>query len=198
MEVNEAIKSRRCVRKYKPDKVSMHLVAKILDAARFAPSAGNTQNWWFVIVTDIEQKKRIAEASANQLWMTTAPLYIVICNDYKRLVELYGASGKMFSIQDCAVIATYIMLLAKENNLDTCWVGSFDPEKVQKILKLPEYIDPEIILTIGYSDELKVKDAVRNEIEDMTFFNAWGDKEHTEPKPKLKDKLKSLKSLVKR
>lgn len=190
MELKDALAGRRSVRKYKDKKIPLNEIAEILEYARLAPSAGNTQNWRFIIVTDANKKKKIAEASLSQHWMTTAPMLLVVCNNYSRLKELYGDNGRMFSIQNCAAIASHIMLLAKEKGLDTCWVGCFEPGALQKILDIPEHIDPEIVLCIGYSDEAKLGSHMRNEVEDMLFFEEWGNKVYEEKKPSLKERLK--------
>jgi len=62
MDVMQAIKDRRSVRKYRPDPVSDEALNTVLDAARWAPSWTNTQCWQFVIVRDPETKKRLAGA----------------------------------------------------------------------------------------------------------------------------------------
>jgi len=62
MEVYECIKKRRSVRWFKDEPVPDELVEKILDAARLAPSAGNRQEWAFIVVKDREVKRKLMEA----------------------------------------------------------------------------------------------------------------------------------------
>jgi len=190
MELKDAIMNRRSIRNYAKKEVPMHLIGEIMEYARFAPSAGNIQNWKFVVVTDAKKKKEIAEACLGQYWMTKAWAYIVVCNDYKKVTTLYGKEGKMFSMQDCAIIATYIMLLAAEKGIGTCWVGSFNAAELQRILSLPEEIDPEIVLTIGWPEEKKGLPQ-RNDITDIIFFERWGNKLAAE-KPSILEKAKGL------
>jgi nitroreductase len=57
----EAIHSARAIRHFKPDPVPNELIARILDAAIQAPSAGNNQNWLFVVVTDADQRRRLGD-----------------------------------------------------------------------------------------------------------------------------------------
>lgn len=192
MDLKEAIKQRRSIRRYKNKEIPMHVLGEIIENARLAPSSGNLQNWRFVIVTDVKQKKEISEASLKQNWMTEAPVFIVICNRYEKAKKLYGKLGKMFSIQNCSIVATYLMLLAKEKGLDTCWIGAFDNEALQRILELPENIDPEIILTLGYSNEDKLNKSQRAEIKDLVYFKKWGNKISNFSKKGIKDKVKEL------
>jgi nitroreductase len=57
----EAIHSARAIRHFRPDPVPDELITRVLDAAIQAPSAGNNQNWLFVVVTDAEQRRRIGD-----------------------------------------------------------------------------------------------------------------------------------------
>ncbi|MFA5887543.1 MAG: nitroreductase family protein [Candidatus Nanoarchaeia archaeon] len=169
MDIRECIVERRSVRKYTEKEVPLHIIAEIMEHARLAPSAGNSQNWRFIIVLDKEKKAKISEA-ANKPWMKEAPVHIAVCNYSKKLTALYAESGKMFSIQDCAIIASYIQLLAFEKDLGTCWVGAFDNEKVEHILQCPEDIKIEAIITLGYPGEEETKQKIRNELKNLCFF----------------------------
>jgi nitroreductase len=55
----DAIYSARALRRLKPDPVPEHLLTRILDAATRAPSAGNAQNWIFIVVRDGEKRRRL-------------------------------------------------------------------------------------------------------------------------------------------
>ena len=57
--VFEAIHTARAVRRFKPDPVPDRLITQILDAATRAPSAGNAQNWAFLVVRDPEQRRQL-------------------------------------------------------------------------------------------------------------------------------------------
>lgn len=192
MELKDAILQRRSVRRYTDKAVTLDVIGEIIDVARFAPSAGNLQNWQFIVVTDKKKKAEITTACLEQTWMNQAPVHLIICNQYKKVTGLYGKLGKMFSIQDCAIIASYIQLLARERGLDTCWIGAFDNEAMQRILELPEDVDPEIILTLGYSAEKKVEEPKREDIDDLIFFDKWNKRTAKFPKSGVMEKVKGL------
>ena len=61
INVFEAIHTARALRRFKPDPIPDEVIAKVLDAAICAPSAGNGQNWLFVIVKDPEQRQKLGE-----------------------------------------------------------------------------------------------------------------------------------------
>ncbi|TRO47773.1 hypothetical protein E2P65_03880 [Candidatus Bathyarchaeota archaeon] len=77
MNVLEAIKTRRSIRKYKPQEIPLGDLQEILKAAQLAPSAGNRQPWRFVVVRDSETKRRLAEVARNQMWIADAGAVIV-------------------------------------------------------------------------------------------------------------------------
>jgi nitroreductase len=172
MEFDKVYLGRRSIRRYKNKNVPLNIIGDILDLAEFAPSSGNLQNWKFVVVTELEKRQAIADASLQQSWMVDAPVHIVICNDYNKVKEHYGKLGKMYSIQNCANVAFGIMLAAYDRGLGSCWVGAFDNEAVQRVLEIPEEFDPEIIITIGYADETK-KPSQRGDLNEFVFINNW-------------------------
>lgn len=176
MDIREAIEHRKSIRKYKDKDVSLKTIGEILAIAKHAPSSGNLQNWRFIIVKDKAKREQLAEASLNQMWMVKAPVYLVICNKIDEIKMLYGKRGEeLYSIQNCAIIGAYIMLLARSFGLDSCWVGAFDEEAVKIALGVPdsENLRPEAIITIGYGDENKAK-VKRRDIEALSFFEQWG------------------------
>jgi len=192
MELKESILQRRSIRKYKNKQVKIETLGEILDIARFSPSSGNLQNWHFIIVTDEKKKEEIANACLEQMWMTEAPVYIVICNKFKKVTDMFGKLGKMYSIQNCSIIASNIMLLAKDYGLDTCWVGGFSNESIQRILSIPEDVDPEIILALGYSNEEKISEPIREELNTMVYFEKWGKKQAKFKSSGIISKLKKI------
>ena len=154
MDVFEAITKRRSIRKYLDIPVEWEKVGRILEAARHSPSAGNIQEWKFIVVTKPEIRREIASAALSQEWIANAPVNIVIVALIEKIKRHYGLRGeRLYSIQDCAVAATNIMLAAQELGLATCWVGAFDENKLQRALNLPDDVRPQIILTLGYADE---------------------------------------------
>jgi len=178
MDIIEAIRQRCSVRKYKDKPVKIDDALEILNIAREAPSSGNIQNWRFIIVTDDSKRKEISIACLNQLWMTEAKVHIVICNDYQEVIDNYDEQGKKYSIQNCAIAAQNIMLAALEFNLGTCFVAAFDDFAIRRILKIPESIDIEAIITLGHPNEILKEKKYGLEI--TTYINEFGLK--TKPK----------------
>jgi len=207
MHFEDTIRGRRSIRRYKDKNVPLSMVGEIIDLAKHAPSSGNLQNWRFIIVTDSEMRHQLAEASLEQYWMVEAPVHIVVCNDYKKVKDHYAELGKMYSIQNCANIAYAIQLAAYDLGLGTCWVGAFDNEKVQQLLEIPDDIDPEIIITLGHSQDMKAEQ-LREQVKYLTYHDKWGKKftklplEHEKISHKAKKEIehfkKKLSKIIKR
>ena len=196
MEFKNVFLGRRSIRKYKDKDIPLATLGEIIDLAGFAPSSGNLQNWRCIIVTEQEKRQSIADACVEQEWMIEAPVFLVICNDYKDVKNHYGKLGQMYSIQNCANFAFGIMLAAYDYGIASCWVGAFDNGAVQRTLGIPEDMDPEIILTLGYSDEIK-KPSLRENPQYMTFFNSWG-QNYTKFPSHLEKLKQSIKKQVKK
>jgi len=154
MDVLEAIKGRRSIRAFKSQAVSTEIVERLIDAARWAPSAGNIQPWEFIIIRNPEIKRNLAKAALNQSFIEEAPVVIVVCADEIRSSQGYGVRGKtLYCIQDTAAATQNIHLAAYSLGLGTCWVGAFNEEEVRKILEIPQGVRPVAIIPVGYPAE---------------------------------------------
>lgn len=149
-----ALRERRSVRKYAEIPVPKEIIEKIVDFSRLAPSGGNLQPWRVYITSSEEKKRALAEASFGQEHVAEAPWVIVIAAVPKESGKEYGRRGEeLYSIQDTASLALYIMLTAKAYGLDTCWVGAFDEEEVRKIVGMRDDERPVVLIPVGYADE---------------------------------------------
>ncbi|MBU4502607.1 MAG: nitroreductase family protein [Nanoarchaeota archaeon] len=203
MELKEAIKNRRSIRNYQPDKPVAHdLIADIIDTARYAPSSGNLQNWKVIIISDAEKKDRLATACLRQKWMVNASAILVVCNNIADVKRLYKERGEfLYSIQNIAGFTQNILLTAHSLGLATCWVGAFDPDAVKRVLRIPEGVEPEAIVALGYGIE-EVDVPPRKTVDQICFFEVWGSGEkgfgafplekHTEKVGQVQQKSKSL------
>lgn len=150
-EVLKAVKERRSIRAFQRKEISEHITQKIIEALIWAPSAGNLQARRFYFVKNRDIKQKLAVASLNQNFIAEAPMVIVGCIDINRIYPRYGERGvNLYAIQDVSCSITNAMLVAHENGLGSVWVGAFREDEVSKILRLPKYLRPVVILPIGY------------------------------------------------
>ncbi len=87
MDVCEAIKKRRSIRKFRPDPIPDEKVRLLLESARLAPSGTNTQPWRFIVVKEDKTKRELQEAAHNQRHIRRAPVVIVCCADLTAFKE---------------------------------------------------------------------------------------------------------------
>jgi nitroreductase len=154
VDVLEVIKGRRSVRTFKGKEVPTEIVKKLIDAARWAPSAGNIQPWEFIIVRRLEIKRRLVEAALGQTFIEEAPVVIVVCANEVRSSQGYGVRGRtLYCIQDTAAAIQNILLVGYSFGLGACWVGAFREEEAREVLKIPHGIRPVAIIPVGYPAE---------------------------------------------
>lgn len=154
MDLFEAIKHRRSTRAYTKENVSEEEIEKLIEAAGWAPSAGNIQPWEFIIVRDVKTKQKLAAAALDQIFIEEAPVVIVVCADEAQSSQGYGNRGAtLYCIQDTAAAIENILLAAHALGLGTCWVGAFREDLVKKALNAPMNVRPVAIVPVGYAAE---------------------------------------------
>jgi len=145
---------RRSVRAYTSKEVSEEEVEKLIEAARWAPSAGNIQPWEFVIVTNAETKRRLADAALHQTFIEEAPVVIVVCANLERSSWGYGSRGvSLYCLQDTAAATENMLLAATALGLATCWVGAFHEDEAAKVINTPRNVRPVAIIPVGRAAE---------------------------------------------
>jgi len=165
MDVFEAIRTRRSIRKFRPKPIPDEKLEIIREAGRLAPSAGNRQPWRFVVVKDPERKKNLAKAADNQMFIANAGVIIVALGDPE-------ASPRWFK-QDPMIAVEHMILAATALGYGSCWIGAFNEDRVKRILKLPEELAVIALLPIGFSDESPPPRA-RKPLEEIFFLEEYG------------------------
>ena len=175
MDTLECIATRRSIRKFHDIPVEFEKVGNILDAGRHAPSAGNLQDWKFILITDEEMRKNIAKACVEQFWIAHAPVIIIVCTDPDKTKRFYGKSGEKFSIQNGAAVVQNMQLAAHAEGVASCWVGAFEDEAIKRLLDIPDRIIINAVVPLGYADE-KVPVPLRFTLENVTYIESWGNR----------------------
>lgn len=202
--VADLIKKRRSVRKYSARKVESNILHEVLEAARWAPSAHNAQPWRFIVLIDDALKHDLAEAMAN-VWtadmikdgasieiresmatasverFTHAPVLIVACltmNDMiKYADELRQKCERDLAVQSLGAAIQNMLLAAHSKGLGACWFCApiFCKDTVRKVLKIPEDVEPQALIILGYPAE-KPSAPSRKPLQDYSYLDYWGKK----------------------
>ncbi len=173
MSIEEVIRGRYSVRKYKRKRIAREVIEKLVDMARWAPCA--SERWRFVVVQ--EEKKSELASAARQEWIASAPVIIVVGADLAmapRFAWRWDAEHwrTLFPIQDTAAAIQNLMLTAVDLGLGTCWIGSFNDGDVARIVRFPFAIRPVAMITLGYPAQ-EPKDRRRRPLEEILFWEAY-------------------------
>lgn len=150
--ISKAIRGRRSIRSFSREVPDRKIIEQVLDAARWAPSAGNMQPWIFIIVQKNELKRELAKAALGQRFIAEAPFVAVVCADTLRSASRYGQRGAdLYSIQDTAAATQNMLLTAHSLGLAACWIGAFEENEVRRVLGLSIEIRPVVLIPLGFS-----------------------------------------------
>ncbi len=175
MDVFEVIsKLKNTVKEFDNRPVGEKEIGLMLYMATRMNSAGNIQPWEFILVSDEDQKKKLAVAALRQKVIIDAPIDIVICANMEREHLRFDKKGTLYGVQDTAAAIGIIMLTANALNLGVVWVRAFDEEEVKIILGLPNELRPVAILSVGYP--ASVTEEERTPFEHITWIDKYGKK----------------------
>ncbi len=168
MTVLDTIRRRYSCRAYQEKSIEQEKLDCILEAARLAPSAKNTQDWRFVVVTDRDTKRRIAGTTNRPGVFEKAGAIIAACSNSDEVMRCGQAIGPI----DVAIALEHICLQAADLGLGTCWIGSFDADKVRQILAIPEDIAIIELMALGYPADSK-PEPKREPMEKIVCYDTW-------------------------
>lgn len=154
----ELVRKRRSIRKYRREPVEEEKIERMLEAARLAPSANNSQAWHFIAIRDkkkIEALSRAAPAGSRFIisWLSGAPLVFVVAMKKALTHAIAGVFGNALLRLDAGIAGEHLVLAATALGLGTCWIGWFDDKTVRKITDLPATYQVVAIIGCGYPAE---------------------------------------------
>ncbi|MCC7552097.1 nitroreductase family protein [Candidatus Micrarchaeota archaeon] len=152
MNLDKVIDARYSVRKFKSDEIPDDLIKKLINVARLAPTARNTQSQKIYIINSNDLKDKLKKEQAfKQDFVYTAPSILICAVDPTPYPDP-EERGKKFAIIDCTISSTFLVLKATELGLGTCYVGVIDENKIKQVLDIPDkYLIP-FVIPIGYPD----------------------------------------------
>ena len=168
MEIFEAIKRRRSIRKYEQKVVEKEKLSKVLEAARLAPSAMNRQPYAFVVTSDNETIEKISSA-CNQEW--DALTIIVVCAFPEE--AWVRDDGEEYWKADSAIAMNNMSLQACAEGLGTCWIAAFKEEKIKDILGIGPEARVVAMTPLGYPAEKKGPVTNRKTIDELVHYERW-------------------------
>ncbi len=174
----ELVKKRSSVRKYAAAPVPREVIAKCLEAARLAPSACNSQPWDFIVVDDPALKKKLAEAAFSGIYSMNsfacnAPAFVVVTSSKSGGFAMLGGFFRniRYSLIDIGIACEHFILQAAEDGVGTCWLGWFNERAVKKTLGISRNKKAEIIISMGYPEDVSYREKTRKSLDEIVKFN---------------------------
>jgi coenzyme F420-0:L-glutamate ligase / coenzyme F420-1:gamma-L-glutamate ligase len=200
------LRSRRSIRTYTEQPVSMGLVRELLETAVYAPSAHNAQPWRFIVLNEENQKHDLAD-TMGQVWMAelerdhipknvrwatvnasverfaNAPVLILACLTLEDMEKYLDAERQRterdLAVQSLAAAVQTLLLTAHAEGLGACWFCApiFCKLAVREALGIPEEVEPQALITLGYPAE-KPKPPERYPLDAVAFLGKWNNPLH--------------------
>jgi nitroreductase len=184
MDLIEAIKTRRSIRKFLDKPVEDDKLRAVLEAVQAAPSWANMQCWRMVVVKDRDVKEKLSDlsyvesffapkgykANPSKKALAEAPAVIVLCADPQQSGSLWGQS---YYLVDAGIASQNLMLAAHGLGLGSVFVGVYDEVKVKGILGIPQNIRVVGLFPLGYPVEAGKGGPGRKPVDEIAFHGMW-------------------------
>ena len=171
MDVYDAIRARCSVRAYDSTPIPGESLDRILESGRLAPSAMNYQPWRFIVVTDEAKRAELGHGRYAK-FLRESPVVIVGCGDKKKSPEWHAV--------DTTIALQNMVLAATGEGLGTCWIGSFDEDRVRSLLSIPDEYSVIAMLSVGYPrrkfdlTSMITKGKNRKELKEIVSYEEFG------------------------
>ena len=178
MDLHQFLRSRRSIRRFKPDPIPDAMLERILTTATFAPSAHNRQPWRFVIIKNADVRPRLAKALTDKMRLDMqtegaaqaeiekrvassirrideAPVIIILCRDVTD-VRIHTPEENIMNIQSTTLAGLQLLLAAHAEGLGGNWIcwPLYAAHETQQVLGLSESWEPQGMFIIGYANEV--------------------------------------------
>ena len=168
------VKQRQSCRDFSDKEIEKEKLDKIIDTARLAPSACNSQPWKMVVVTKKDNVNTVCEClqeKGHNKFLSGAKAYIAVVNKNAKLKDTIESKfdRNRFVKYDVGELIAYITLTAKSLGIDSCIIGWMNEEKLYSVLGLEDNEKCEIVVALGYSD-IPTREKIRKDRADVVKF----------------------------
>lgn len=180
MDFEELIYKRRTIRRFKQNPISLDILKKLVDFARVAPMASNIQALEFVIIENVEMRKKLfplvnwasslpkEQRTPESGREPTAYIIVLVNTNIKR----------SFVDFDVGAAVENILLGAVSFGIGSCWMANINVRKIRNLFDIPEHYEIKQVISLGYPDEESVMDPYKDS------FKYWKDSDGTMHVPK--------------
>jgi nitroreductase len=197
MEFDQIVRKRRMVRNFQPKPVSQGTIARILEIAQHSPSAGFSQGWAYVVVTEPGLKKKVGQIQGEDdfyarrrfhKFVSEAPALIVACTSEQLYHERYREPDKLkddgteiewpipYWYFDIGCACMLIFLAAVNEGLATAFTGVFRTHEMRQLLGIPPKFQPVGVISLGYPEKDVRSPSLkrgRRAVKDIVHYEHW-------------------------
>jgi nitroreductase len=169
------VQKRRSIRQYLEKPVEKEKIELLMEAALRSPSSRGFNPWEFIVVTDRDLLEKLSKAKTHGAsFLKNAPLGIVVCADPEKC-DVW--------VEDASIASIFIHLAAESLELGSCWIQirmrmhdqtKTAQEYVQELLNIPENLNVESMIAIGYPAESKSAHRKENLQYEKVYYNEYG------------------------
>jgi nitroreductase len=175
MDFVDLAKERKSCRRFSSKVPDWREVIECIDSVRYSPMAGNNFSLKFVLVKDKKKIEKIAKAT-QQDFVSKAPYLVVFCSNPTPTVRGFGDRGYDYLRQQAgAGIQTFLLALTQKG-IESCWVGHFVNNLVKEELSIPDKIEVEAIIAVGYEGLMKTPRTKKINLDNVLFFDKYKEK----------------------
>lgn len=174
MKFLDLVKKRYSARSYLTRSVPKESIERCLEAARLAPSACNSQPWFFIVVDEHSMKNELGKRAFSGIYSINsfakgAPVLVVVARVKSSYAVRLGGflRGINYSLIDIGIACEHFVLQAQEEGIGTCWIGWFNERQVKKMLGLSSREKVDVIISMGYPEKKEAHQKVRKSVEEM-------------------------------
>ena len=173
MEFDSVIKKRKSAQAFTAKKPSWKAILDAIDSAIQNPFAGNHNNLKFLIIEDSKTINKIANL-AEQTWISESSTLVLICSNETHLENIYGERGRIYSRQQAGAAIQTLLLKLVDLGLSACWVGAYSDKDIKHLLSIPNKIQIEAIIPIGYENKaVKIEKKKKEHLEKVIYWESW-------------------------
>jgi nitroreductase len=176
MSFLDLVRKRQSDRGYTDCPVGRESIGRCLEAARLAPSAYNSQPWFFVVVDEPGLRAQVAGQCRDLVmnhFVDTAPVLVAVVAETPPLIPRLAGhlKDKQYYLMDIGIAAEHFCLQAAEEHLGTCIIGWFNEKGLKRLLRIPKGKRIALVIALGHPKDTTVRAKLRKELSEISRYN---------------------------
>ncbi len=175
MNFKQLVLQRESCRDYTGEPISHETLCEILETARLAPSACNSQPWRLIAVEGEQAAglRPLTQFNGRNRFTDKVSSFIVICETKATLKAGVAEDEQRFAQMDIGIVTAMLTLAATEHGVASCILGCFDEAAVKQLLEIPESIRVRLVLALGHGTAEQPRPKIRKPEQEVVSFNRW-------------------------